>query len=397
MVTLIPKLIYDYIDVYQYVKWLGKIHVDSMNAGCVGHSPAVGWQKSPGARGESIMNLTRRAVILIVLVVLFGLTAAPVTRAQQTQCFTLSAGDCTLLTAALGNFSQLKSFSYQVDLTDSWTDLHTNEFKTSGSGQFQLGEVSKTDPLATLGTVQFSLDAKLSSNSGTASSFKAMLIDNIFYYDDGASVRGFKLAGVMAPTAGQTGSTLSLIQNLQDPATAAALSALFATPGLITVEKTTTGPVVAGTEQTTLDGQPLTGFVFTVDVPTLVQSSATQKLLTQLFGPVSLTADQIQMLQKAFKNTPLKLTVWIGAEDKLFHGFAINFTGKIDPKDLGQTGEVTDTTFQVVISLTKVGKPVTLTAPANAQIVDLAEMMAGMMNPASGTAQPTPAATQSAS
>jgi len=89
-------------------------------------------------------------------------------------------------------------------------------------------------------------------------------------------------------------------------------------------------------------------------------------------------------------NTNVQITSWIGAEDKTFHGLDLLVNLSIDSSMMGGTGAPLTGTINLHVELTKIGQPVTVTAPAGATMVDSAQLMGGGAAGAAATAAATP-------
>ncbi len=134
----------------------------------------------------------------------------------------------------------------------------------------------------------------------------------------------------------------------------------------------------------TIDPQPL---LASPDILPLVKAFAKAAAASGSAGTTGLTNmtdDQLTGYLKiaagVLGTSNIKITRWVGEDDKLFHALGLDVNLDIKPP----TGTPVSGTIHFLVKLTKVGQAVTITAPAGAKMIDVSQLMSGMMGGMSG-------------
>jgi len=77
-------------------------------------------------------------------------------------------------------------------------------------------------------------------------------------------------------------------------------------------------------------------------------------------------------------STNVVITRWVGNDDKMYHALDLLINLNIDTSMMGGTGSPVTGTIDLNVQLTKVGQPVSVTAPAGATMQDLSGGAAGL-------------------
>jgi len=339
-----------------------------------------------------------------LLVATAALTLAPAigSLAQGMTC-TLAAADCTALATADANVAKETSFAMEFEFSLDIKGDSPSSAQATGTGQFAVApNISMTDPTALANGIQLALDAKGSgtgSSSGSGSISLVVTNGVAYFKTDTQDWQGIKLADAiklgqaqMAGGAGGFGGTgassagaAQFTQMLSDPNVMSALSSIANIKGFVTQQKTSNTPQ--------LEGQNMSEFVETISPAALLSSPDFATALTAIISavqkanpsagaaagnmnPAQLTA-MLPIVSSMIGDTNLKITQWVGQTDNLYHAFGWDLNLNINPAAMGGSGTPTTGTIHFLVKLTKVGQPVTLTAPAGAKMIDLSAMMGG--------------------
>ncbi len=332
-----------------------------------------------------------------------ALTLMPAIGSLAQGTCTLAAADCTALSTADTNLAKETSFAMAFEFSLDIKGDSPASAQASGTGQFAVDPSKMTDPTAAANGIQLQLDAK-GSGSGTSSgsgSLSVVITNGVAYFKtDTQDWQGVNLADAIklgqaqiANGAGGFGGSASagsagaaqMAQMFSDPDVISALNSIGNIKGFITLAKTSNTPQ--------LEGQNMSEFVETISPAALLSSPDFATALKAIFGAVQkmnpgatsaggMNPDQLTammpMVGSMIGDTNLKITRWVGQTDNMYHALGLDLNLNINPGAFGG-GSATPTTGTVhfLIKLTKVGQPVTLTAPAGAKMIDLSAMMGG--------------------
>ncbi len=334
------------------------------------------------------------ALMVTVLLVLPGVNAAIPAQAAPDTCFGLNQSDCALVNAAFTGDAMRKLSSFTQDFsvslkTTGSTAANAIDFKADGKGPVALtsdaigqllGGNFGSLPVAQL-VAQNTLSASLSTGSvNTAGTLEIRIVNGVLYYQ-GDKVTNGEWRSIDLKTMGQRrtirslGSGMNILQLAQ---AALALRRLEATSGLIKA---------ARIADLTIDNQPIAQIVYTVNLSLLFKSPDIEPLLRVVLqsGGNKVSNDQLKQisanLASTFQNATFSITRLIGTTDKLSHGIGVDLSGKFAAKGVlalagGGAPNTTETapldlTAHFLVTLSSVGSPVSVSAPANAKPFDL--------------------------
>ncbi len=356
-------------------------------------------------------NMVGRFVRLgLVSIVALGLVGAQViAHAQDTLCFGLQSADCQLLSAGTkASILTLKSFYLDYDINfkvtgtpdgDSALTVHgTGPFDANGAdltglnpagGSQVLGKVTGLLGKIILGTT---VDAATTTKGKTTNlHVELRVLNNMLYINETKLTQGkwkfrdlkmlaWMVAGMAG--AGQLPGAVAT-QPAAAPSSAdimAQMQSLMKIDGLITAER---GPDV------TVGSDKIAAFIFHVDLQKLYSSPDLVAMIktAQAKQPADKqkTDDEIKAtitkLATANKDLKLSFTRFVGADDKLSHGFSLDLTGPADLsglKDLAPASATSNSIAAAALSgpvgldihfkvlLSAIGQKANLTAPADA-------------------------------
>ncbi len=327
------------------------------------------------------MNSFKRVGLTAALAAALSLSSVLGALAQDSKC-TLSADDCKIITTADSNMSKLTSFNDALEfVTDIKVGDQVNETAITGTGTYTSPDPAAADKLGA--TLDLSNVSKGGGNDGTTA-VNVVVVNGVTYLStDGKKTwKGYKTAdlaaamksGAIVNNADLTtqAGVLGVISLLSDPSTMGKLSSIPTTLGFTKLEKTANAP--------TLDGQKQTEFLYTLDFKSVLGNSTLSSLFTSGIGAsfgggagAAGGGDMTQMLGSLLKDPKVTLVRWVGSTDSLYHAIGLDVSTNLDMSALpgGGTGSI-GITVHLLLKLTKVGEPVTVTAPAGAAMVDLA-------------------------
>jgi len=361
------------------------------------------------------MKSVFRSAVFAILVALLAFVPVMSTHAQADMCFGLKADDCALLQGMGGaDMSKLSSFVMDYSVTAKVTGTGSSDVDLSvqGTGPFSIDATKMTgnssNPMAAVTglTLANTITASLTASGQTQKgSFEFRILDGTLYFMGdtatqgkwmsvdlaqalGAAMSNPQLSGAMNPSSNPAAAAA------MDPAVLESLSKAFMSPGVITATRAA---------DITIDGQPVAVFQFNLDIVTLLKSPdfkpAIQKIMASQASGAEITDQQLNQFlvaaQTMLKDTTFSVSEYVGTTDKLFHGFGLDLSIKLDAATAGMvTGssnaQALNVDFHFLITLSKVGQAVSVTAPAGAEKIDLSGMMGGT----GGSTAPQPEATE---
>jgi hypothetical protein len=363
------------------------------------------------------MKFGKRLGVIASIATVAWIVPAFSAQAQGSGC-TLAAADCQLLTSATTNIAKetsfVQTFTFKVDIKgDSPVSI-----QASGTGPFSVDSTQK-DQAALIKSIQAQLDIKGSSAaSGTtpaqSGNVSTIIKDGVLYVQDPKTQKWMgtelsKLISAAQGSASGSGSAASssaaaqkaLAQITSDPAVVTSLAAIPNIKGFITQKRLS--------EDATLENQKMAQIQYTITPSVLFSAPEILPLIKAALKAASAASpsaggsasqfgamddSQLQgMLAMGggiLGTSNIQVTSWIGTEDKTFHGLDLLVNLSIDSSMMGGTGAPLTGTINLHVELTKIGQPVTVTAPAGATMVDSAQLMAGGGAGAAATAAATP-------
>jgi len=360
------------------------------------------------------MKSVFRSAVFAILVALMAFVPVMSTHAQADMCFGLKADDCALLQGMGGaDMSKLSSFVMDYSITAKMTGTGSSDvdFSVTGNGPFSIDATkmssASSNPMAAItgltvaNTITASLTASGQTQKGT---FEFRILDGTLYFMGDMATQGKWMSVDLAQALGAAMSNPQFSGAMNpgsNPAAAAAmdpevlanLGKAFMAPGVITAKRAA---------DITIDGQAVAAFQFNFDIVSLLKAPefkpAIQKIMASQSSGTEITDQQLNQFisaaQTMLKDTKFSVTEYVGTTDKLPHGFGLDFSLKLDPATAGMvTGssnaQALNVDFHFLITLSKVGEAVAVTAPAGAEKIDLSGMMGG-----SGGTAPQPEATE---
>ena len=331
-----------------------------------------------------------------------ALTLMPAVGSLAQGTCSLAAADCTALSTADANLAKETSFAMEFEFSLDVKGDSPASAQASGTGQFAVDpKISMTDPTAAANGIQFQLDAKASSSGSSSSSGSvSVVITNgvIYFKTDKQDWQGAKLADVfksiqsqMAGLGGGFGGSGSansagaaqMAQMFSDPDVMSAIASIANIKGFITLEKTSNTPA--------LEGQNMSEFVETISPAALLSSPDFATAMKTILAAAAkanpsaatgMNPDQITallpMVGGMIGDTNLKITRWVGQTDNMYHALGLDLNLNINPGAFGGgSASPTTGTVHFLIKLTKVGQPVTVTAPSGAKMIDMSGALSG--------------------
>jgi len=360
-------------------------------------------------------------LVVIVTVALMALTPAVATHAQGTQmCFGLSDSDCKMFYGAFDQ-AQLAKFTsfvmdYNLDAKFTGTPQGDASVSVQGNGPFGIdpkfaSSATSANPMAAMSAIMAGNTIKASASGGgqnMAGNFEWRIVGGTLYFMGDMATQGkwmsISLADAMTSamssfssmSSGSSSSSgpASMLSGantaFSDPSVTAAFEAIPTIPGFIKADSK------AGTQ---VDGQDTTQITFTFDLVTLVNAKETRPILkaalkSQGGGTADVPDTQVDqvaaMLASALKGSNFQVNWLIGKSDSLIHGFGINIAFHLDASIAAMmtsdsNAKAIDGNITFNITLSKVGQPVSVTAPTGATPINLGAMMGS-----GGAAAPAP-------
>jgi len=326
---------------------------------------------------------------LSLLVATAALSLAPaISSLAQGMTCTLAAADCQTLATADANAAKETSFALQLEFSVSIKGDSPVAAQASGQGQFAITPgTSMTDPTAMGNAVQASLDITGSSTAPSASNGSASLVVTggvIYFKTSTQDWKAYKLSDVFTAVqsqmagagggfggAGGGANPTQITAALQSPAVINAFLGLQNIKGFITQEKT------ANTPQ--LENQTMSEFVDTISPSALLSSPDFATALKAIMAAVApatggagaaggFNSDQLGQMMPLFSqmlgDTNLKITRWVGQTDNMYHAFGLDLNLNVNTAAMGGSSAPVTGTIHFLVKLTKIGQPVTVTAPA---------------------------------
>jgi len=221
------------------------------------------------------------------------------------------------------------------------------------------------------------------------------LADAVSYAKSQAGSMGGTMGGGMATAEAPNAVMMGM---MADPDILAAWSKVVATPGFITVSN--------GADQT-IDGASVSNLTITADATKLVASpdlpaliQAVIKFASTMSPSAASSSAQVPtmlaMAQKAVKKGTVTLTWLISKDDQTFRGMGISLDASVDASSMSPNATAPiNANMTFTFQLSKVGQPVTVTAPAKSVPVPLggSSMGSGSMGGGAPGMMPTPPAT----
>jgi len=347
------------------------------------------------------------------LAAIAALCLAPVISSLAQGTCTLAAADCQTLATADANVAKETSFAYSYEFKADVKGDSSFSGDSTGSGQFSItAPANVTDSTAWANGVQWSLDAKGSGTGGGSSgsgSVSIVVTGGVVYYKTATQDwQGFKIADAFGSNQAAGGAGMGggfnpaqMQQMLSNPDVMKAFASLANIKGFITQEKTSNTPQV--------EGQNMTEFVVTLSPARLLSSPDFATALKAIVAAAmantpnagaagSMNIDQyaamLPMFGAMLGDTNLKITRWVGQTDNMYHAFGLDLHLNVNMGAMGGGSSSTPTTGTIhfLIQLTKVGQPVTVTAPTGVKLSSPPSMMGGMSGGGvmPGGATPTP-------
>jgi len=363
------------------------------------------------------MKFGKRLGLIASVATIAWIVPAFSAQAQGVGC-TLAAADCQLLTSAAANVAKetsfVQTFTFKIDIKgDSPVSV-----QSSGTGPFSVDSTLK-DQTALLKSIQAQLDitgSMAASGTNPAQSGKVSTIvkDGVLYVQDpktqkwmGTDLTKLVSAAQGAASGSAAGGSSSaaaqaaLTQITSDPAVLTSLAAIPNIKGFITQKRLS--------EDATLEDQKMAQIQYTITPSVLFSAPEILPLVKAALKAASAASPSASGSASQFGSmddqqlsgmlamgggilgtTNVQITSWIGAEDKTFHGLDLLVNLSIDSSMMGGTGAPLTGTINLHVELTKIGQPVTVTAPAGATMVDSAQLMGGGAAGAAATAAATP-------
>lgn len=315
-------------------------------------------------------------------------SAFPAGALAASSCLGLSASDCRTVSVATANIARETSFNFALDfsLRTSGAGQGDSSVTAKGTGALALDLhglqnllASSTSDFNSLlkGTLHLDLSSQTTASStfGNQTTTSSGQLDLVLL-DGSAYVRTIgansQLGAWQATPLSNQNTIAALNQStpalslLQNPDVLTALGALPSIKGFINIQRSAQSP--------TLEGQPQVAFVYTLDQQVLFTSSAILPVIKALAAsatgsdPASITDNQAtqtgQAVAQALNGTTLTITTWIGATDKLYHALILDGNIQVDSSFLGgSSGQTATAAIHLALTFTKVGQPVTVTAP----------------------------------
>jgi hypothetical protein len=304
-------------------------------------------------------------VLLIIALVLFVALSSSLPQIQV-PCH-LPHEDCQLLAEADANLVKELSadYTFQLSFDISQTGADVIHTTMTGTGQFSQPpnyDQLAVNPITLVGSMAGTMDIQIErgQNGTTArSSARAVLVDGKLYLKiDPQDWVVHKVDDVVLAT--QPAIDNRMLR--QD------LSTLVTHPDLIKIEKTRNTPQVEGQDQVE--------FVYSIDLITLLATKEFRNIFRQFTKSqttlVALNDDQlaayIQLVGQNFQNVELRITRWVGKNDKLTYAYFIFFSTMIEGKAWmgfveGLEPGSASVTLALEYQLRKVGAPVKIQAP----------------------------------
>ena len=369
------------------------------------------------------MKFGTRFSLIASVAMAAGLVPAMSAQAQGSTC-TLAAADCQLISDASANVAKensfVQTFTFKVDIQGSSPATLT----VTGSGPFAVdASANIKDQKAVINAIQMQLDLAASGSTSAQSGKISIVIKggNLYIQDPttskwtgidlnvGITQAQAAIQQMQSSSASSSSSSAAssaqaqqmMTQLMSDPAVLTSLRKLPDIKGFITQ---------ARIADATLENQAMAQFQYTVNPGVLFTSPDVLPLVKALLkaaaaaspssaSQFSQMGDQqlqgmLMMGGGVLGTTNVQVTRWVGQNDKLFHALDVLINLNIDPTTMGGTGSPTNGTIDFNIQLTKVGQPVSVTAPAGATMLDLSQMSGlGGMGGSSSSSATTPAVT----
>jgi len=367
----------------------------------IGLSPTIGTQAQATQPATPPASPTMQATTATPIATPAATTSATMTMMSLALPCTLSAADCQLLSDARGNLAKESSFAQHFNFALALIGDHPVNVQASGTGVFSLDTTNVQDHATLFKAIQFQLDINGSASLGTiqqSGKTGIVLKDGILYglnpLDD--TWTGIDLVKTMTMMRPSTQPATPV--NPTDPTNGMTQQQLMANPdfqagimGLMNVKGFITQERLANNLMT--DGQSMAQIQYTINPQVLFNSADAVTPFRSLLKAMNsmnpqggqrltnMNDQQLQGLLKiiggVFGNTTITETRWIGTTDKLFHAFDIEIKLNIDAGMLMGGTRMNTTmptslngTISFSVQLTKIGQPVTVTAPADATLVN---------------------------
>jgi len=328
------------------------------------------------------MHHIKRLVAIATLLIIVGIPTSNIA-AQDVICFDLSAEDCKIITEADANNTKLASFNYDFEMSAKYASPGVSGTATSkGKGLYSRDPstpIDPDDPLSVYTDMKMTLDATststLRSRTGSPlnqrTTINIILVDGVIYSKTSQTKQWI---GIRLEDAASADQPNPGVEFMQDPEIVEAMAAIPKIKGFVKIEKSKNAPII--------DGQRQIEFVYTFDIQTLLKAKEIIPIYKKLAeiggGPVADMSDTevaaaASQVARMMRGTTVIVTRWIGSKDKLNHGLSIDIVFKLDGggvqfsvnQNLTLTANV-----RFVFKVTKIGKPVKVVAPRNAEIVE---------------------------
>lgn len=327
------------------------------------------------------MKSMKRFLLMLALVLV---AVSPISRANAQGACGLAEADCKILekadAAAYNSFEQDFEFSLKLKMGAQNADV-----SSKGKGVLVLDPkaLASSDPTAALGGLKMTMDmtgaAKVTGSPDQAGTIKMVIVDGVFYADDGKGWQGIKLADVLQQAMAQGGGSggasplpPEATAAFSDPAFFNALMAIPNIKGFITVKKEA-GPDI--------EGQKVTAYVYNFSVKTLFAAPEFAPVIKALVTAAGLSAGaevtdaQVTqfstLLGTLLQDSTITITRYVGEKDGLHHGVALFLSAKIDASSLGGGADPIEFQTNLKVTVTKIGQSFDVKAPAGAKMTSL--------------------------
>ena len=363
-----------------------------------------------------------------------ALTATPAGTAaaqldQSNFTCTLAAKDCALLSAAEANAGTESSFqqaiTFRMNLNQGSSNPIYVNVQANGTGAVSIAPIADmTDTAAVYKAIQAQLNLT-GSAAQSSGKIDMVLKDGIFYVETPNSLTwtGIDLIKLIAlskeaQTSGTQAATNQALQQAltdaaQDSDFQAAAAAIPNLPGWIVQQRIS---------DTFLEGQRMAQIQYTYNPQVLFTSpqfaTILQKLLPAVINNLPATTQGLNQLQPLTKlnalqlqgvmtilsgvlgKTNIKYIRWIGVTDQKIHALSVTINLNIVPAALN-TGSTSKTvpppplngTITFSVQATKIGKPVTVTAPEGVTMVTESQLRRALGLPGNSLTPVAPAVT----
>lgn len=334
-------------------------------------------------------SLLRIVSLVIVIVLVVGGAPSSIQKASaQSNCKLkgLSSADCKLIADAGDNLANLKTFVMDYTVTFQAKGLPNGNinFSAQGSGPVDVSAVDDANGLNALSSAIFASNLKATLTEGgktQSGTLDLRMVDGVLY-----------ITASRFPQSNSKLDVSQLLDAIPEQARLALAANVFNFDRLATLQNTPAADI-PGVYQAkaqngrVVEGQAMTQIALDTNLSTYFSYLFRPENREQLRAVLEASGQQytddqlnqiaraIPLLRTTLQATKLQETWLIGKKDKLYHGWGLTFSTRIDPTLINMLGSQQDSPVtqpitvnaSLQVTLTKIGKPVTVQAIDDAE------------------------------